>query len=448
MKFSILSIPALLATQAAAAVIPLNGESGVVSNVQTKRTTFFKRENGRAPLLRVAKPAPSRYVVIYNDDISAEDKQKDKEWISENVDQAVKRDAIPDGDDDQLEFFEVASVKGYAGHFDQQLLDQIQENPLVKYVEEDEELEVASIVTQKDATWGLGRISSREIPSESNYVYDDEGGKGVNAYVLDTGIAVDKKEFEGRASYGAALEFPWNKGDILGHGTHVAGTIGSKTYGVAKKVNITAVDVSTLIGIVRTSRVAQGFEYALKDHQKKVAAKIPGFRGSTLNLSISGLTATYITDAANALIDAGIHIVVAAGNENMDACYSSSVNSDAIVVGATDKNDVREIHSNFGPCVDLYAPGEDIVSVSHLWGSRTMTGTSMAAPHVTGMISYFLSLHPDLQSEFNTNPVRPRDLKAQYLKLATRGNVKDISEDTPNVFAYNGGQDPNQIWKL
>ncbi|KAF3987893.1 hypothetical protein FT663_04257 [Candidozyma haemuli var. vulneris] len=447
MKLSNLSVSVLVASVATAAVIPLTGESEVVSNLEVQRDVVprTKRENGPAPLLRVSKPAPSRYIVTYYEDTTVEQRKQDAEWIAGLVEHGVKRDAIPEGDEGEVEFFDFSKFKGYSGYFDEEVLDQIKENPLVKNVEEDEEVDLSGIVSQEDATWGLSRISSRERPSNSSYIYDDKGGKGVTAYIVDSGIEAYKEEFEGRATFGAAFQFPWSQKDFAGHGTHVAGIVGSKTYGVAKQVDLVAVNIATMFGFVLASKIVKGLEFVEQEHKKQVAANIPGFKGSTANLSVGKISARSVTGAANSLIDAGVHLIGAAGNDQEDVCHSTLVQSEALIVGATDINDDRETISNFGPCVDIYAPGTDIRSVWTLFDTRAMTGTSMAAPHVTGLISYFLSLHPDLQSEFNAN-VTPNDLKKQLINFSTKDVIKDLPEGTPNRLAFNGAHDPHQIW--
>ncbi|KAF3985754.1 hypothetical protein FT663_04825 [Candidozyma haemuli var. vulneris] len=450
MKFLTFSASLLLASQALGAVIPLNGEEDIVSReIETpgSATRPSKREDGPAPLLRVLTPAPSRYVVIYNDDVTDEEREQDSAWITDLVEKNSKREEeVPEEEEEGLKFFDFASVKGYSGYFSTEALKEIQENPLVDHVEEDEVVELASVETQKNAPWGLRRLSTREKVDDPQYVYDTDGGKGVTAYVIDSGIKYQDREFQGRASYGTALVFPYNHGDIMGHGTHVAGTIGSKTYGVAKQVKIIAVDITSMVGNIQTSHLLQGLDYVYKDHMKTVADKPKGYKGSVLNLSIQGFTASSVTKGVDALIDVGVHVVAASGNKDIEVCSYSLPKTKAIIVGAVDKNDTKTWFSNYGPCVDIHAPGERIESVGRLWSPSKKSGTSFAAPHVSGLLAYFISLHPDSNSEFSIDTIKPSDLKTQFLKYATKGVIKGLPEGTPNYLAYNGGANPLEFW--
>lgn len=446
MKLSSFSIPLLLSVGALSAVIPLHEEDVVSSiSVPVEHESSINKREVAAPLLRVSRPAKSRYIVVYNRNVTDDEVLEDKKWIEGLVNHPSKRDVIPEGEDGELSFFKLSFFRGYAGYFDADILSKIQNNPLVKFVEEDEEADFSSITTQSDAPYGLTRLSTRDKPTSKNYTYDNEGGKGVNAYVLDSGIKNDD-EFGDRVTQGAQFEFPWIKGDILGHGTHVAGTIGSKSYGVAKQVNLTAVDIATLIGIVRSSKIVKGFEFAHDDHIKKINAKLPGFKGSTINLSTEGLVAQAITEAINAVTEAGIHVAVAAGNTALDACYSAAVNTSALIVGAIDANDTLADFSNVGKCVDIHAYGADVPSVGILWSPSIKSGTSMATPHVTGSMSYLISLQPGLTSEFNTNLIKPVEFRKQFLNYATQGKVKGLSAQNPNRLAYTGGLNPLEFW--
>ncbi|PVH18589.1 uncharacterized protein CXQ87_001520 [Candidozyma duobushaemuli] len=446
MKLSGFSIPLLLSIGALAAVIPLNEEAAVSTDVEpVEHEGSINKREVAAPLLRVSRPAKSRYIVVYNRNVTDDEASEDQKWIEGLVSHPSKRDVIPEGEDGELSFFKLSFFRGYAGYFDPDILNKIQNNPLVKFVEEDEEADFSSITTQAEAPYGLTRLSSRNKPTSANYTYDNEGGKGVNAYVLDSGVKNDA-EFGDRVTQGAQLEFPWINGDILGHGTHVAGTIGSKSYGVAKQVNLTSVSIVTLLGIVRSSNIVKGFEFAHDDHVKKIDAKLPGFKGSTINLSTEGLVAHAITEAINAVTEAGIHVAVAAGNTASDACYSAAVNTSAIIVGAIDSNDTLADFSNFGKCVDIHAYGVDVPSVGILWSPSVMSGTSMATPHVTGSMSYLISLQPGLTSEFNTNLIKPVEFRSQFLKYATQGKVKGLPAKNPNRLAYTGGSNPLEFW--
>ena len=202
------------------------------------------------------------------------------------------------------------------------------------------------------------------------------------------------------------------------------------------------------LGTGLTSDIIKGLEFAVQDHQEKVKSKKKGFKGSTVNMSIGGGASDALDAAVNAATNAGLHVVVAAGNDNKDACeYSPARASGPITVGATDSGDNKADFSNFGKCVDIHAPGVDIESIGLLTSPTTMSGTSMASPHITGLVSYFLSLQPGLGSEFNANLIKPSDFKSKLIKYGTQNIIKSLPKDTVNVLAYNGGENTTEIWE-
>jgi cerevisin len=305
---------------------------------------------------------------------------------------------------------------------------------------------------ENGAPWGLARISHRDklsLGSFNKYLYDSEGGEGVTAYVVDTGINIEHDNFDGRAVWGKTI--PYNDEDVdgNGHGTHCAGTIGSVTYGVAKKADIVAVKVLRSNGSGSMSDVIKGVEYVANDHIKNGKDR----KASTANMSLGGGNSPTLDLAVNAAVDAGIHFAVAAGNEDQDACNSSPASAaNPITVGASTLADDRAYFSNWGKCVDLFAPGLNILStyIGSKSATAVLSGTSMASPHVCGLLTYFLSLQPDSDSAFAEGKIdiTPAFLKAKLIEYGTKNVLSDIDANTPNVLIFNGaGDDLTSFWQ-
>ena len=238
----------------------------------------------------------------------------------------------------------------------------------------------------------------------NKYIYDNQGGEGVDAYVIDTGINVQHVEFEGRASWGVAIAD--NKyEDGVGHGTHCAGTIGSRTYGIAKKAKLIAVKVLGSDGSGSTSDVIAGVQWAARQATAKAIAAANELaltgkakhKGSVANMSLGGGKSPSLDLAVNRAADAGLHFAVAAGNDDRDACdYSPAAAEKPITVGASTLADERASFSNWGQCVDVFGPGLNILStwIGNNTATNTISGTSMATPHTAGLLAYFLSIYP------------------------------------------------------
>ncbi|MGZ8868392.1 MAG: S8 family serine peptidase, partial [Thermoanaerobaculia bacterium] len=257
-------------------------------------------------------------------------------------------------------------------------------DPRVQYVEED------SIVSASAVTWGLDRIDQRSLPLNGRYV-SSGAGEGVTVYVVDTGILAGHVDFGGRVAAGFSV-FADNNGssDCNGHGTHVAGLVGGTEYGVAKSVTLVPVRVLDCSGSGSLSTLLAGLDWILEQHNL-----LP--RPSVVNMSLGGSPSSALDAAVNELIAAGLTAVVAAGNNSADACGTSPARvSAAITVGATNENDARASFSNFGRCVDVFAPGANILSDS--FGSTTATavasGTSASAPFVAGVAALMLEQYP------------------------------------------------------
>lgn len=305
-------------------------------------------------------------------------------------------DARSDDDDDVNEKSAEVLLGGFVARIESQdILEQIKKMPGVVHVEEDQVVyasasvgrsndDNAKLMKQFNATWNLARISSHKLPSENTYMYSKSAGKGVDVYVVDTGVDVTNPEFEGRATWGKTIPKFSDDSDGNGHGTHCAGIVGSKTFGVAKKAKIHAVKVLRADGSGAISDVIGGIEFVVKEHKR--LKLLDDTQKTVLSMSLGGGKSTVINNAVKAAYNAGIHVVVAAGNEYSDACLSSPSSSPyAITVGATTEDDELADFSNYGSCVDILAGGKKIES---LWLGKTKTrildGTSMATPQVSG----------------------------------------------------------------
>ncbi|KAF7584019.1 Subtilase family protein [Clavispora lusitaniae] len=410
---------------------------------------------------------PHKYIVVFKNDVTPESVQFHQEWVaakhSEHVAQADSSDpffaTISDANIEGgiSDVFDIANlVTGYSGYFLQSTIDWIRRDPAVAFVEQDSVVRANEFEVQKGAPWGLARVSHRQplsLNSFNQYLHDTEGGAGVTSYVIDTGVFVDHTQFEGRAKWGATIPSGDADVDGNGHGTHVAGTIASKDYGVAKKAKVVAVKVLRSNGSGSMSDVVKGVEFAAKSHQADVKAGKKGFKGSTANMSLGGGKSTALDLAVNAAVKAGLHFAVAAGNENQDAANTSPASAElAITVGASTISDARAYFSNYGETVDIFAPGLNIVStyIGSDTATATLSGTSMASPHIAGLLTYFLSLQPGADSEFfvSEKGVSTAQLKKNLVSFGSKGLLSDIPDDgTPNILAFNGaGHNLTKFW--
>ncbi|EFY95737.1 peptidase S8 family protein, Pr1D [Metarhizium robertsii] len=325
---------------------------------------------------------------------------------------------------------------GYAGQFDQQTIVEIESSPEVAYVEADqiwtleESMEKRDLTTQESAPWGLAAISHRQ-PNATGYIYDTAAGQGTFGYVMDTGIRATHREFEGRASTGWT-GWAGDDRDISGHGTHVAGTVGGVTFGVAKKATIIAVKVFHGTQ-TSTSIIMGGFDWAVNDIVSKGRQD-----KSVINQSLGGPYSRAWNDAIEAAFTRGVLSVIAAGNAQRDASEVSPASApNAVTVGAVDKNWRIVTNwpngqgSNYGPVLDIFAPGDGIESAEPNSDSQTglRSGTSMASPHVAGLALYAMSV----------DGVRGAQAVTDHLiKNSGKGVVTGPLRGSPNRFANNG----------
>jgi aqualysin 1 len=312
-----------------------------------------------------------------------------------------------------------SALEGYAGKIPPGQLAKVKNDPRVDYVEPDGVAH--TFTTQSGATWGLDRIDQRTRLLSGTYTYTQTGA-GVTAYVIDTGIRTTHSEFGGRASLGAEfVDDSTTADDCDGHGTHVAGTIGGTTYGVAKDVNLVAVRVLDCTGSGAWSWVLSGINWVTQQH----AAGTP----AVANMSLGGGAIQSVDDAVTASIADGVTYSVSAGNSNASACnYSPARTPTALTIGATTSTDARASYSNYGSCVDWFAPGSSITSANMNGGSLTLSGTSMSSPHNTGAAALYLQGNPT---------ATPATVRSNLASALTTGVVTG-SNSTANHLLYVG----------
>ncbi|KZL83898.1 subtilisin-like serine protease [Colletotrichum incanum] len=429
--------------------------------------------DGAAPIVSStnAEAIPNSYIVKFKKHVSETGAEDHHSWVqqlhSSSQDERLelrKRGQEPLVDDvfhGLKHTYKIGKdFLGYAGHFDEATIEKVRRHPDVEFIEVDSvvhtQVPVKSQVEdtcdgelEKLAPWGLARVSHRKSLGFNNYdkyLYAEDAGEGVDAYVIDTGTNVDHVDFEGRAKWGKTIPSGDQDADGNGHGTHCSGTIAGKKYGVAKKAHVYAVKVLRSNGSGTMSDVVKGVEWAATSHTEQVKAakdgKRKGFKGSVANMSLGGGKTQALDAVVNAAVDAGIHFAVAAGNDNADACnYSPAAAEKAVTVGATELGDRRSYFSNYGKCTDIFAPGTNIKStwIGSKYAVNTISGTSMASPHICGLLAYYLSLQPASDSEYSVAPITPEKLKKALISVGTVGALSDIPRDTPNVLAWNGG---------
>ncbi|MBT2389120.1 S8 family peptidase [Streptomyces maoxianensis] len=266
-------------------------------------------------------------------------------------------------------------------------------------------------------SWGLDRIDQADTAGDKKYTYPDSAGEGVTAYVIDTGVRISHKDFGGRAAHGFdAVDNNDSADDGNGHGTHVAGTIAGSAHGVAKKAKVVAVRVLDDNGSGTTEQVVAGIDWVTKNHKGP----------SVANMSLGGGADEALDEAVRKAIASGVTFAVAAGNESADASQGSPARvKEAITVASSTKEDAQSEFSNFGAVVDIYAPGSDITSA---WndsdeGTKTISGTSMATPHVVGAAAVYLGAHQD---------ATPEQVATALTGGATADKISNPSAGTPN----------------
>ncbi|MEU7170836.1 S8 family peptidase [Micromonospora tulbaghiae] len=309
-----------------------------------------------------------------------------------------------------------SALTGYSAKMTPAQARRLAADPAVAYVEQDRVMTTQG--TQTGATWGLDRIDQRNLPLNSTYTYPNTASN-VRAYIIDTGIRTTHSDFGGRATWGTNT-VDTNNTDCNGHGTHVAGTVGGTKYGVAKSVRLVAVKVLNCSGSGTTAGVISGVNWVTSNAVKPAVA----------NMSLGGGASTTLDNAVANSINSGITYALAAGNSSANACNSSPARvASAITVGATTSTDARASYSNYGSCVDIFAPGSSITSTWRTSDTATnsISGTSMASPHVAGAAALVLSA--------NTS-YTPAQVASYLTSNATTGKVTSPGSGSPNRLLF------------
>jgi subtilisin family serine protease len=366
--------------------------SAVVREQPGDEAPLFAKDDGGDPI-------PGQYIVVFNDGVSdPHGKAKEK---------ALKAKG-------KMKYSYGAALKGFAAELSDEAVAELRADPDVAYVEQDQTVSINT--TQTGATWGIDRIDQRNRPLSGTYTYTATAS-AVRAYIIDTGIQTSHSQFGGRASavYDA---FGGNGQDCNGHGTHVAGTVGSSTYGIAKAIKLRAVRVLNCSGSGSWSGIIAGLDWVRTNHIKPAVA----------NMSLGGGFSSSVNTAANNLSNAGVFVAVAAGNSNANACnFSPASAANVTSVMSSTSSDAKSSFSNWGSCTHLYAPGSSITSTWLNGGTNTISGTSMASPHVAGVAALYKATFGDASSS---------TIRSWLINNSTTGVITGNPTGTPNRLLY------------
>ncbi|XP_022111297.1 uncharacterized protein LOC110990554 [Acanthaster planci] len=360
---------------------------------------------GLAPLYEVDENVKGSYIIKFKDDL-------DVDITADDIQRRVQRQRFGRASFSRR-YHNV--LTGVVAELSEEALQYVRTLDEVEYVSED------GIAYATAIPWGLDRIGQRSSSLDNKYSPDSKyrSGRGVEIWVLDTGVRFSHNDFGGRASFGYDA-FGDDGSDCNGHGTHCAGIAAGSTYGVAKKATIKAGRVLGCSG----SGSYSGIIGAL-DHVKANANK-----PAVVSMSLGGSRSTSLDNAVNSVISAGISVVVAAGNDNANACNTSPARVDkAVTVGSSDKYDRRSSFSNYGSCVDIFAPGSSIPSAYYTSNSatKTLSGTSMACPHVSGIAALYLA---------ESSGRSPATIMNKLKSAATSNALSSVGSGSPNLLAY------------
>lgn len=393
-------MPLALPLRAAAAAIAVSLGALAAASAQAQPVRGFA----------ASQPVPGRYIVVFKNGVG---------------DPAAEAAGLARAAGGQVHHVYTAALKGFAASLPAQALQGLRNNPNVDFVEQDQTVSLTA--SESQATWGLDRIDQADRPLDTVYNYNYTGS-GVYAFIIDTGIRADHVEFTGRVLPGTTSISDGNgTNDCNGHGTHVSGTVGGTVYGVAKQVKLVPVRVLNCSGSGTWSGVIAGIDWAANS----------SLRPAVANMSLGGGLSSSVNAAVAGAVSKGVVMAVAAGNDNANACsYSPASEPSAITVGATTSADARASYSNYGSCVDIFAPGSSITSAWNTGptATNTISGTSMATPHVAGVAALALQANPG---------ATPAAVASWIVANATANRISSTGTGSPNLLLYSlGGGTP------
>ncbi|KAI1123871.1 peptidase S8/S53 domain-containing protein [Nemania abortiva] len=372
---------------------------------------------------------PNKYIVTLKSGISTTDFESHLSWARDvHARSLSRRDTVG-----VEKAYSIEDFNAYAVEMDEETLATIKASPQVAEVEQDQiwhlfdephQLSERALTTQTGATWGLGTISHRSSGSTS-YIYDSSAGSGTFAYIVDTGLLTTHTQFGSRASYGYNAVGGANV-DSNGHGTHVAGTLGGSTYGVAKAATLISVKVFSGSSS-STSIILDGFNWAVSDITSKGRKS-----KAVISMSLGGAYSAAFNNAVNSAYSSGILSVIAAGNDGVNAANTSPASAaNALTIAAIDSSWTFASFSNYGSVIDIAAPGVNVLSawIGSNTATNTISGTSMSTPHVAGLALYLISLE---------GLSTPAAVTARIKALGTSGKISSLPSGTVNLIAYNG----------
>ncbi|KAK2750929.1 Secreted subtilisin-like serine protease sub11 [Myotisia sp. PD_48] len=364
---------------------------------------------------------PNSYIIVLRDGISKHDFDMHRNWATSVHQASVQRRGVHNTEG-LRHVYDVSGWKAYSGIFDQGTIKEIARNKDVRYIEPDRKVKTLGIICQTNAPgWNLPRISQKVVKTK-DYCYDETAGNGITVYVVDSGVNIDDSELYPRATWGTNMVDQVDK-DENGHGTWIAQIIAGKTRGVAKQAKVVAVKVINKNGSGTTSGIIQGINWAVNH------AKQAGILGkAVMNLSIGGSVSQSLNSAVTQAALAGLFVSVAAGDDNRDASAGSPASAQgACVAAACGNGDTKSSFSNYGPVVDIFAPGANILISNPNGGTNSVSGSSYAAAHLSGMGAYLIALE---------------GIPAQQVcqRVIDLGNpvIKNPGSGTTNKLLYNG----------
>jgi subtilisin family serine protease len=379
-----------------------------ISPMQMNSSGFLSQ----SPVVSFKSEVPNdAYIVVYKDQTT--DKEIEDEVGEIDKSEGVKADHVYKN-----------AIKGFAARLNPSAYNKLKNNPKVAFIEKDQVM--SANVTVTPPSWGIDRIDQVSLPLSKSFTYTSNG-RGIDAYIIDTGIRISHTDFGGRAVGGySSVGALTNWIDANGHGTHVAGTVGGTIYGVAKNVNLIAVRVLDANGSGSTSGVIDGINWVISRHKTKIGTAVA-------NMSLGGGASDALDLAVSNAVAANIVMCVAAGNSAIDAANTSPARvAAAITVGATGSGtnyDAFATYSNYGSIVDILAPGSSITSDWYLSNKSTkiLSGTSMATPHVTGVVAQYLSINAS---------ATPSAVEAFIKNTSTKGKITGLKLGTSNALLF------------